>query len=67
MKFEIDEESLKENAESNYKTIMEVKKAMKKSGLADDDIERTLIVSAYCIGAQRTVEMVNEKKEDSCK
>jgi hypothetical protein len=61
MKFKVDEESLKDNAESNYKTMMEVKKAMKSSGMSDNDIERSLIVSAYCLGAKRTVEMVNEQ------
>ena len=62
MKLELDEDSLNENAEETYNILMKTHESMKNMmGFIDDqNAIRTMIISAYVLGAKAAMDRVNE-------
>jgi benzoyl-CoA reductase/2-hydroxyglutaryl-CoA dehydratase subunit BcrC/BadD/HgdB len=62
MKFELDEDSLNKRAEEVYADLLKVSEMMKKMDLPIDNSNhvRTMVISAYVLGAKDVVEKLNE-------
>lgn len=55
----LDEPSLEKMAEETYKTLEMARKSMAEMGLPEENSIRSMVISAYILGAREVVETLN--------